>query len=98
MTKNAITSTMPHRMAVTTARSPRVIGSSATPLCAAGVPRVAKITKGGAYPARPPQRTWQAILGGVDQFDARIATRVERLSVVRQWNRAELAINASGNC
>jgi hypothetical protein len=31
ITKNAITSTMPHRMAVTTARSPRVIGSSATP-------------------------------------------------------------------
>ena len=33
---------------------------------------------------------------GVDQFDAQIATRVERLSVVRQWNRVELAINASG--
>ena len=45
-----------------------------------------------------PQRTWQAILGGVDQFDAQIATRVERLSVVRQWNRMELAINASGDC
>ena len=51
----------------------------------------------GACAARPSQRTRSAVLGGVDQLDAQIATRVERLSVVRQWNRVELAINASGN-
>ena len=48
-----------------------------------------------ACAARSFQRARSAVLGAFDCVDAQIATRVERLSVVRQWNPAELAINTS---